>query len=277
MVDVDSLRRQLQGPEPDRPVLLDVRYRLGGPPGRIPFEQGHLPGAAFVDLDTALATIRPGGVGGRHPMPEVEAFESAMRDAGVRDGRPVVAYDDWSSLAASRAWWLLRYFGKDDVTVLDGGLRAWTSAGGPLETGWPRPAPGDLTARPGHARLLDADAVGTYADRGLLLDARPAGRYRGEDETVDPVAGHIPGARSAPALANVDDEGRFLPREDLAARFAEQGLHPGSEPATYCGSGVQAAHLALALAHAGVNEDAGVYVGSWSDWITDPARPVETG
>jgi thiosulfate/3-mercaptopyruvate sulfurtransferase len=265
-------------------TLLDVRWRLGGPAGRELYAAGHIPGAVFVDLDRDLAA--PAGRGGRHPMPADAAFQAAMRRAGVRDGQPVVVYDDADSTAAARAWWLLRYFGHDEVRVLDGGFRAWTAAGGPVETdtaetdtaetGTADPdAGGDFCARPGHLGLLDADAAAALARDGLLLDARSAERYRGEAEHVDPVAGHIPGAVSAPTAANVNPDGTFRPAADLAERFGSLGAAGGGPVAAYCGSGVTAAHEVLALTLAGI--PAGLYVGSWSDWITDPARPVATG
>jgi thiosulfate/3-mercaptopyruvate sulfurtransferase len=265
-----------------RPVtLLDVRWRLGGPPGHELFQAGHVPGAAFVDLDRDLAA--PPGPGGRHPMPPAAAFEVAMRRAGVRDGQLVVVYDDADSTAAARAWWLLRYFGHDSVRVLDGGFRAWTAAAGPVETGagaWVAAndagkGAGDFRARPGHLGLLDADAAAALARDGVLLDARSAERYRGEAEHVDPVAGHIPGAVSAPTAANVNPDGTFQPAADLAERFRSRGATGDRAVAAYCGSGVTAAHEVLALTLAGI--PAGLYVGSWSDWITDPARPVATG
>ncbi|MGH3209981.1 MAG: sulfurtransferase [Trebonia sp.] len=258
-----------------RLTLLDVRWRLGGPPGRQLYDAGHLPGAAFVDLDRDLAS--PAGAGGRHPMPATADFEQAMRLAGVSEGRPVVVYDDADSTAAARAWWLLRYFGHQSVRVLDGGLRAWTAAGHPVEPSGPvgRGAIGDFTARPGHLDFLDADAAATLARAGLLLDARAAERYRGEAEPVDPVAGHIPGAVSAPTAENVNPDGTFRPAADLAARFLALGATADRPVAAYCGSGVTAAHEVLALTVAGI--PAALYVGSWSDWITDPARPVSTG
>ena len=263
-----------------RPVtLLDVRWRLGGPAGRELYAAGHIPGAVFVDLDRDLAA--PPGPGGRHPMPAAGAFEAAMRRAGVRGGQLAVVYDDADSTAAARAWWLLRYFGHDQVLVLDGGFRAWTAAAGPVETGEPgetgQPGapPGDFRARPGQLGLLDSGAAAALARDGILLDARSAERYRGEAEHVDPVAGHIPGAVSAPTAANVNPDGTFRPAAELAERFGSLGATDGRPVAAYCGSGVTAAHEVLALTLAGI--PAGLYLGSWSDWITDPARPVATG
>jgi thiosulfate/3-mercaptopyruvate sulfurtransferase len=277
MTDVLTTASELAGLiAAGRPVtLLDVRWRLGGPPGRELYAAGHIPGAVFVDLDSDLAA--PPGRGGRHPMPPAAGFEAAMRRAGVRDGQPAVVYDDADSTAAARAWWLLRYFGHQQVRVLDGGFRAWTAADGPVETGAGASAAGagDFRARPGHLGLLDAGAAAALARDGLLLDARSAERYRGEAEHVDPVAGHIPGAVSAPTAANVNPDGTFRPPADLAERFASLGAAGDRPVAAYCGSGVTAAHEVLALTLAGI--PAGLYVGSWSDWITDPARPVATG
>jgi thiosulfate/3-mercaptopyruvate sulfurtransferase len=254
-------------------TLLDVRWRLGGPPGRELYAAGHVPGAVFVDLDRDLAA--PPGPGGRHPMPAAADFEAAMRRVGVRDSGPVVVYDDADSTAAARAWWLLRYFGHQAVVVLDGGFLAWTAAGGPVEKGETGAAPGDFRARPGHLGLLDAAAAAALPRDGVLLDARSAERYRGEAEHVDPVAGHIPGAVSAPTAANVNPDGTFRSAADLGERFASLGAAGDRQVAAYCGSGVTAAHEVLALTLAGIA--AGLYVGSWSDWITDPARPVATG
>jgi thiosulfate/3-mercaptopyruvate sulfurtransferase len=277
LITVDELARLQAGAEM---ALLDVRWRLGGPPGIDLYLAGHIPGAVFADLDRDLSA--PPGPGGRHPMPATEDFEAAMRRAGVRDDRPVVVYDDADSTAAARAWWLLRYFGHPSIRVLDGGYRAWTAAGRQVESGPSAPgapgassASGDFTARPGHMELLDAAAAGTLARAGLLLDARAGERYRGETEPVDPVAGHIPGAVSAPTAENVKPDGTFRSAADLAARFAALGAADGAAVGAYCGSGVTAAHEVLALSLAGI--PAALYVGSWSEWITDPARPVATG
>ncbi|WP_059011452.1 sulfurtransferase [Streptomyces specialis] len=257
-------------PPERRPVLLDVRWRLGGPPGRPEYERGHLPGAVYVDLDSELAA--PPGPGGRHPLPDPAVFGAAMRRAGVSPGRPVVVYDGGQGWGAARAWWLLRWTGHEETRVLDGGLAAWD---GELTTEVPAPAAGDFTPRPGALPVLDADAAARLARSGVLLDARAGERYRGEVEPIDPVGGHIPGARSAPTTENVGPDGRFRPAAELAARFAELGAVPGTEVGVYCGSGVSGAHEILALAVAGV--DAALYPGSWSEWSADPGRPVATG
>ena len=273
LVSVEALAAELA--EDPTPVLLDVRWRLGGPPGIDGYRQGHLPGAVFADLDRDLAG--PPGSGGRHPLPVPVAFQAAMRAAGISRDRPVVVYDDGNAMAAARGWWTLRYFGHPDVRVLDGGYRAWTRAGLPVTASGAAPAPGDFTAEPGHMPVLDAAGAQATVRAGLLLDARAAERYRGETEPVDPVAGHIPGAVSAPTDGNVNQDGTFRDPAELAARFAALGAVPGGDApvGAYCGSGVTAAHEVLALALAGI--PAALYVGSWSDWITDPSRPVATG
>ncbi len=271
LIDAAELRQLLADARP--PALLDVRWELAGPPGREAYGEGHIPGAAFVDLDTELAA-RPGD-GGRHPMPDAGAFEASMRAAGVRSDRPVVVYDASTSMAAARAWWLLRYFGHGKVAVLDGGIAAWTAAGYELTTAPPGEEPGDFVARPGGMELLDAEAAAALADRGVLLDARAPERFRAEVEPIDPIAGCIPGARNRPSTENTEQSGRFRDAASLRQEFERLGVHGSVEVGAYCGSGVTAAHEVLALELAGY--PAALYVGSWSDWISDPARPVARG
>lgn len=269
LVTAPALAAELAGTRP--PVLLDVRYVPGGPPGRPAYAEGHLPGAVYVDMDTELAApVGPGT--GRHPLPGIEVFGAAMRRAGVSAGCPVVAYDGGLGWAAARAWWLLRWAGHQDVRVLDGGLPAWD---GPLTEDVPEPEKGDFVPEPGALPTLDADAAAALARRGVLLDARAGERYRGEVEPLDPVAGHIPGALSAPTTETVTPGGAFRPAAELAEHFAALGVDAGTEVGVYCGSGVSAAHELLALAEAGV--DAALYPGSWSEWTADPERPVATG
>ncbi|MBB6626227.1 sulfurtransferase [Nocardioides sp. KIGAM211] len=255
-------------------TVLDVRYRMGGPPGAPEHAAGHVPGAVYVDLDADLAA--PPGAGGRHPLPSTEVFEAAMRRVGVSGDRPVVVYDDWSAHAAGRAWWLLRFHGHPEVRVLDGGWSHWVAAGGPVETGAVDVAPGDFTAVPGGMPVVSAEDV---PDVPVLVDARAAERYRGETEPVDPVAGHVPGAVNVPTSRNLTDEGLFRSPAELAEVYAGVGATPergaAGEVAAYCGSGVTAVHDIIALELAGVR--AALYPGSWSGWITDPGRPVERG
>ncbi|WP_211123314.1 sulfurtransferase [Streptomyces yatensis] len=271
IITASDLMSELAEEQP--PLLLDVRWQLGGPPGRPAYEAGHLPGAVYVDLDTELAA--PPGKTGRHPLPDLSAFAAAMRRAGVSQDRRVVAYDGGQGWAAARAWWLLRWAGHPSVRVLDGGLPAWTAVGGALSTDEPAGPEGDFVPRPGALPLLEADDAAALARRGVLLDARAAERYRGEVEPIDPVGGHIPGAVSAPTVENVTADGHFLPADRLAERFAALGATEDAEVGVYCGSGVSAAHQVLALAVAGV--PAALYVGSWSEWSSDGGRPVATG
>jgi thiosulfate/3-mercaptopyruvate sulfurtransferase len=265
-------------------VLLDVRWDLAQGPRRDLFAAGHIPGAVFVDLAADLAgSPGPGGAGGRHPLPDPAVFVAAMRTAGVSGDRAVVVYDGTGGLSAARAWWLLRHYGHPDVTVLDGGLEAWRAAGQPLALGaGDAPRPGDFSGRPGAMPVLDATGAASLARQGVLLDARAAARFRGESEPVDPVAGHIPGARSRPTTANLAPDGRFRPRSRLRSEFADaaaagagDGVGVGVTIGVYCGSGVTAAHQVLALEVAGLA--AALYPGSWSDWVSDPARSVATG
>ncbi|MGY1616911.1 sulfurtransferase [Geodermatophilus sp. SYSU D00691] len=258
-----------------RVVLLDVRWALGDDRGHERYLEGHLPGAVFVDLESELAGP-PSAAGGRHPLPSLPRLQAAARRWGVRAGDRVVAYDDTGGAAAARAWWLLRWGGLADVRLLDGGLAAWQRAGGPVETGEVVPEPGDVVLTGGGLPVVGADdAAALPAAGGLLLDARAAERYRGEVEPVDPRAGHVPGAVSAPTTANLAADGTFLPAAALRERFAALGVAAGRPVAVYCGSGVTAAHEIAALAEVGV--EAALWPGSWSQWSADPARPAATG
>lgn len=276
LISVAELAEARSGP--GAPTLLDVRWRLGGPPARADYQAGHLPGAVFLDLDTQLCG--PPGRRGRHPLPDPHRLEAVLCAAGVRAGHPVVVYDDGDSLAAARAWWTLRWAGHDQVRVLDGGYAAWTSAGAPVTRLPADPVPGDIIVRPGGLPVLEAGEAAELAAEGLLLDVRAPERYRGDVEPVDPVAGHIPGAVNAPTTAYVTADGYWRPVAEIRQRLASVGVgtdRTGGKPVgVYCGSGVTAAHTVLALHLAG-HTDAGLYVGSWSDWITDPRRPVATG
>lgn len=273
LVDADRLAAELDRADP--PTLLDVRWRLVGPPGRDDYAAGHLPGAVFADLDTDLCGSP--GAAGRHPLPDPAALERALRAAGVRTDHPVVVYDGGDALAAARAWWTLRWAGHRPVRLLHGGYPAWVTAGLPTSTGVPVPSPGDVTVRPGALPVLDAGAAARLADAaGLLLDVRAAPRYRGEIEPIDPVAGHVPGAVNLPAPEFVGADGRFPAADALRSRFAVAGVVDDVPVGAYCGSGVTAAQAVLALHLAG-RLDAALYVGSWSNWVADPVRPVAVG
>lgn len=272
LVDAHTLADRL-----DEVTVLDVRWSLGGPPGREEYLRGHVPGASYVDLERDLAD--PPGSRGRHPLPDPGRFEAAMRRCGVSGRRPVVVYDAVGGTSAARCWWLLRYHGHRSVALLDGGWPAWVDGGHPVEKAAPAVPPGDFRAEPGHLPVLDAAGAARVAREGVLLDARAAERYRGEVEPVDPVAGHIPGAASLPALLNLRASspapGRFRALEELEALYADAGVDPNTEVGVYCGSGVTAAHDVFALHLLG--RRAALYPGSWSEWVADPGRPVETG
>lgn len=252
------------------PVVLDVRWALGDADGHEHYLDAHIPGAVFVDLDTELAEHGAPELG-RHPLPSVENLQVAARRWGVSTDIPVVVYDNTGNLAAARAWWLLRWAGVEQVSLLDGGLKAWIAAGNETVSGEEHArVEGDIVLTEGQLPTLTADDAAALADSGSLLDARAAERYSGDTEPIDPRAGHIPGAISAPTTENLDADGRFLSADALREKFGNLGA-----VGVYCGSGVTAAHQVAALAIAGV--DAALFPGSWSQWSNDPTRPVATG
>lgn len=267
------------GPQGGRGVvLLDVRWSVAaGGADHAAYLRGHLPGAVYVSMDGDLA-----GHGspqdGRHPLPTPADFAETVQRWGVDDGDTVVVYDDCGGTSAARAWWLLRHAGIRSCLVLDGGLAAWREAGLALQAGEVIPAPGSACASWGRMPVVDADGAEAIAEAGLLLDARAPERYRGETEPLDPAAGHIPRAVNLPTTGNLDDDGRLLPQEDLAERFAAvtAGVDEEAPVAVYCGSGVTAAHQVMAMAAAGLHGVA-LFPGSWSAWCNDPHRPVATG
>jgi thiosulfate/3-mercaptopyruvate sulfurtransferase len=254
--------------------LLDVRWRLDKPDGRDDYEAGHIPGAVYVDLDSELASHGE-PTDGRHPLPSREAFQASARRWGISAGDTVVVYDNLKNFSAARAWWLLAYADFPSVKVLDGSLRAWTAEGYALATGDEAPEPGTIDLGWGALPVLDIDGAAAFPATGALLDSRAPERYRGEAEPIDPQAGHIPGALNVPTTANVDADGRFLPPDALRSQFLSLGVADGGPVATYCGSGVMAAHNALALTLAGFAP--AVYPGSWSQWSNHGDRPVATG
>jgi thiosulfate/3-mercaptopyruvate sulfurtransferase len=272
LIDVATLRRLL-----DKDVqlsLLDVRASVTGDGRHEEYLDAHLPGAVWVDLNTDLSTTP--GAGGRHPLPPAADAESTFSRLGVDRDHLVVVYDDLGGVIAARAWWLLRWLGHPDVRLLDGGLPAWAAAGLPLEPGEVTPKPAEFTAERDAMPVLDARGAATVASQGVLLDARAGERFRGETEPLDPVAGHIPGARSMPARDTIDATGRLLPPAQLRQRFTSAGVSDQVAVGAYCGSGVTASHIVLALEVAGF-PGAALYAGSWSEWISDPGRPVATG
>ena len=259
--------------------IVDCRWKLGEPEaGAALWREGHIPGASFLDLDRDLAA--PPGEKGRHPLPSTDDFEATARRAGIGKDTLVVAYDEAGEGGAARLWWLLRHFGHDEVTVLDGGMRAWREDGGELSAGEEQIAAGDFTATTSPNDTATAEELATDrpakppAAGRALLDARAPERYRGEAEPVDPVAGHIPGAVNVP-FAELAPGGRFLPPADLRARLEAAGVRPGGDAVAYCGSGVTAAVIVLAAEVAGIGP-VRLYPGSWSEWCAR-ALPVERG
>jgi len=277
LISPDALAALIASDTPVR--ILDVRWRLDAPDGRPAYLEAHLPGAVYVDLEHELAAHVPEGtapVDGRHPLPDRDALEASARAWGIDDGDVVVVYDDLKNLSSARAWWVLRNAGIADVRILDGSLRGWTEAGLPVERGAVTPAPGSVSLRTGALASIGIDEAADWPGDGrVLLDARAGERYRGEVEPIDPRAGHIPGALNTPTTANVGADGRFLAPEVLRERFLAAGVTDGAAVATYCGSGITAAHNAVALTLAGFEPV--LYAGSWSEWANHPERPVATG
>ena len=254
--------------------VIDVRWRLDRPEaGHDDYLTGHIPGAVFASLDAELAT-HGAPSDGRHPLPSTATLQAAARRWGVRAGDTVVAYDDAKGTAAARAWWLLRQAGVD-VCVLAGGIRGWKAAGYDVANDDVTPEPGDVVLEEIGRDALSIDEAAAFPASGVLLDVRAPERYRGETEPLDPVAGHIPGARNVPTMLHLDAEGRILDAETVRATFAAAGVTPGTAVAAYCGSGVTAAHTALILHEVGI--EAKVFPGSWSQWSNTPGRPVATG
>ncbi|UAK25179.1 sulfurtransferase [Sphingomonas nostoxanthinifaciens] len=259
-------------------ALFDCRFDLADPAaGRARYDAGRIPGAAYLHLDDDLSGL-PTGANGRHPLPDPHAFAARLAAAGVQAGQQIVAYDDAGGAFAARLWWLAKWIGHEAVAVLDGGLQAWAQASLSLEQGLPAArAPGDFAvgAMPGRGIAGADDILRSLSGNALLvIDARTPERFAGQPNALDPVAGHIPGARNRFYRDNLTAEGRFRPAETLAADYAALiGDRPLDQVVLQCGSGVTAAHDLLAMEHAGL-AGARLYPGSWSEWIADPARPV---
>jgi thiosulfate/3-mercaptopyruvate sulfurtransferase len=247
--------------------------------GRTAYRDGHVPGAVFLDVDTDLAAPRGQGPG-RHPLPAPAAFAAAMSRAGIGEGTHVVAYDFGDGSTAARLWWLLRYFGHERASVLDGGMARWVAEGRPVESRVPSYAPASFEPVPRRGLVADAEAIERLRGQpgALVIDVRMPERYEGLREPIDPVAGHVPGARNRPYPTNVRSaaDPRFLPAAELESAFAQLGARSGEPVACYCGSGVNACQTVFALELAGFR-DALLYEGSWSDWCSVPTRAVATG
>ncbi len=260
-------------------VIVDCRFDLGDPgAGFAAYEAGHIPGARYANLDADLSRP-PAPNEGRHPLPAPETFAARLGAWGISNESYVVAYDGGPGALASRLWWMLRWLGHERGAVLNGGFARWRRLGLPLEQTLPAPRPARFVPRPRSERLAatPADVAAFLRGGGLLLDARAPDRFRGENETLDPTAGHIPGAVNVPFMGNVGEDGRLLPAQTLRARLgAVLEGRDSAELVAMCGSGVTACHLLWSMEAAGL-EPGRLYVGSWSEWIRDPNRPVATG
>lgn len=259
-------------------IVVDCRHSLQDlDSGRRAYAQGHIPGAFFAGVETDLAGAKT-GKNGRHPMPDPQHFAAFLRALGVTAQTQIVAYDAGADMFAARMWFLCRHAGHEAAAVLDGGFSAWTAAGKPVSTEEPaKPGTGTFQSRPRHELTVDAAAVLASLEQGglSLVDARAADRFAGQNETIDPVAGHIPGALNRPFKQNFDERGLFKPAAQLRDEFTQLGVHP-KQLVHQCGSGVSAAVNYLAMEHAGI-EGSRLYPGSWSEWIADPSRPIATG
>ncbi len=259
-------------------AIVDCRFALEDPErGQHEYEQGHIPGAVYAHLERDLSGPIVPGKTGRHPLPSVEHLVERFSRWGIDATVQVVAYDDSGGTMAARLWWLLRWLGHEAVAVLDGGWSRWRAQGRPFRQGHEERPPRRFVSRLRPELVASAeDVLAALRDpRVRLVDSRTRERYCGEQEPIDPVAGHIPGAICAPYLENLDARGHFRSTAELRARFEQiLGDVPAARAIFYCGSGVTAAHNLLALAHAGLG-DARLYAGSWSEWITDPTRPIE--
>lgn len=274
LIDAHTLAQHLGE---QRWAIFDCRFSLPQPQrGLVAYQESHIPGAVYADLDKDLASAKSSS-NGRHPLPDPQTFTDWLGASGVDNTTQVVAYDDAGGAIAARLWWLLRWLGHAQVAVLDGGWQAWTDGGFPVTADIPPVIKRRFDGKPDAGSWLTSEQVAQSMSSMRLLDARAAPRFTGEKETIDPVAGHIPGALNSPFDRSLDASGRFLPADALRERFtAMLGDVKSPNVVHMCGSGVTACHNLLAMEHAGLTGSR-LYVGSWSEWITDPKRPVATG
>ena len=259
-------------------IVCDCRHDLADvEAGRRAYGEAHIPGARFVHLDTDLSAPKT-GKNGRHPLPDPATFARRLGELGIDNSKQVVAYDASGGPYAARLWWMLRWLGHGAVAVLDGGWNAWTKARLPVSAAVPNVEPARFTRGPALGEAVSAEHIArdTGNVRYRLLDARAASRYRGESETLDPVAGHIPGAANRFFQSNLDAAGGFKQPKTLRDEFEAAGVKSSADVVHYCGSGVTACHNLLAMEVAGL-ADSKLYPGSWSEWCSDPARPIERG
>lgn len=276
LIDPSALARHLAD---DRWVIVDCRFDLADPPkGERLYRESHIPGARYAHLDRDLSGDKT-GTNGRHPLPTAEQMRERFSALGIAPGTQVVAYDADSGMYAARLWWMLRFMGHETAAVLDGGFARWIDEGRPVRGGTEQWHAASFRGVPRSDWLIDAGRIvaDLHNPTPLLVDARAESRFRGENETIDRVAGHIPGARSFFFQRNLTPEKRFRSIEELKAEWlALLGGTPPQDTAMYCGSGVSACHNLLALEHAGLT-GARLYSGSWSEWSSSPERPIATG
>jgi thiosulfate/3-mercaptopyruvate sulfurtransferase len=276
IISTEALATRLSDPSF---VVVDCRFKLDDVGwGELQWAAGHVPGAMYAHLDRDLSGPKT-GTNGRHPLPDPALLAETFGRLGITSGRQVVAYDQDTGMFASRLWWLLRWLGHDAVAILDGGFAKWVAEGRPVSAASDRRETATFQGSPRPGMTVRADEVALHSGKGdwRVLDARAPERYRGEIEPMDPVAGHIPGATSYFYQRNLDEQGLLRRPEDLRTRF--EAIVGGVAPdhvVCYCGSGVQASHNLLALEHAGI-KGAKLYPGSWSEWVSDPSKPVATG
>jgi thiosulfate/3-mercaptopyruvate sulfurtransferase len=276
LIQAEDLAERLEDPALR---IFDCRFDLARPDaGRAHYGDEHIPGAVYADLNRDLSVPRTPG-SGRHPLPAPSEFEARLREWGVSGDSVVVAYDDGNSMYAARLWWMLRWLGHREALVLDGGMRRWMQLGLPLDETIPFRPPGNFVANPHPELVVDAQQVlvASGDNASLILDVRAPERFRGDVEPIDAVAGHVPGARNHPFTSSLDADGRFLPAAQLRAALEQRlGGMPAQGTVAMCGSGVSACHLLLAMDIAGL-PGARLYPGSWSEWSSDPLRPVARG
>lgn len=278
LISTADLAAHLDNP---RWAVVDCRFKLDDKAaGRQGYLAGHIPGAVYAHVDEDLSGPIIPGKTGRHPLPTVEQFAATLGRWGIDNETQVIAYDDASGVFAGRLWWMLRWLGHDAVAVLDGDFRAWQAEGRPVVAGAGQRSPRAFVPHPRPAMQVSVEEMlaNVQSGRYKMFDARDEARYRGDVAGLDPVAGHIPGAHAAFYGHNLGPDGKFLPAEQLRARYeALLGDSKPEEAIFYCGSGVSLHHNLIALEHAGLGRGARAYIGSWSDWITDPSRPIATG
>ncbi|NOX70058.1 MAG: sulfurtransferase [Gammaproteobacteria bacterium] len=274
LISVNTLAGNLNNPAFR---VVDCRFSLAQPEqGLKDYRSGHIPGASYANLDTDLAAPITAG-SGRHPLPEVETFVDCLRRWGLSNDSQLVVYDDAGGGVAARLWWMLRWLGHQDVALLDGGFAAWTRANQPVSQDETAPPAGSFSGSAAVDRIWSSAQIESWlvADSAFtLVDARAGARFRGEQEPIDPVAGHVPGALNLPFTDTLNADGTWREKAEIKACWANIGVRPGEkEWGVMCGSGVTACHLALSASMAGLPEPC-LYVGSWSEWLQDPARPI---